>query len=62
MSRSITIVLTEEQAVDVAEAVSMRKNKLQQLISTGVEIRAEKIDHLSAAGLVLDRALADEVA
>lgn len=60
MTRAICVVLTEDQAIDVAEAISIRKSKLQDLIRRGVEIDPAKIDRLSVAGRCYDKALAEE--
>jgi hypothetical protein len=58
VERVIVVVLTESTAVDVAEAISVRKSKLQDMASNGVHISPEKLENLSKAGRVYDLALA----
>lgn len=59
VKRAIVTILLEDTAVDVAEAISMRKARLQDMAASGIHVDLGKIENLSKAARVFDLALAE---
>lgn len=57
--RAVAVVLDDLTALDVAEAISIRKQRLMQMAERdGVHIDPAKIERLSIAGRCYDQAIA----